>query len=1022
MKFFTNKNITKKLIIVLVFLTLFNFCYPKTVKAGDTVDYIIVGAGNLFFGIFDGILKIANRIFVGDETTTSKDLGDKSESIKLTPESIIKGKFLLMDANIFKDVSSASSSDYYDIESGASGTAKQKVLSGKIALRKTISGWYYALRNLAIVALLTILVYVAIRMILSSVSADKAKYKMMFKDWLVALCLLFIMHYLMAGILNISSLITDAIGTEGKNSTMVADVRDKIQSKLNEALEETDNWGTDDSHVYELVGDAFGYIFIYAAITIFTIIFAVKYIIRALTITFLALIAPITCITYPVDKLGDGKAQAFEFWFKEFLMEAIIQPFHLLLYVVLIGASVELSEANVIYSIICYAIMLPAEKFIKQMFGINEKLGSPLSDMASVAAASGLAKKATGWLGKGSDGKKGGSSSEDDAENNLPPRQRGNMNDYDEGEKDGEGDHQLNPGRDNNTGEDTQPESESEQLNGTSEPIDRSNEIDNNLDEGNLQNGNTDNNIEQAGQSENERVENIDDAANNNEIEESNANDNLDSNSENSNAEQNNENDRTQVERKNSQTKQVGNVRRFARGVRAGIAKDVRKKHGTTNAKKLAIKGAKSFGKGVLRAGLAGIGAGVLGMAALATGNSKAVLGAMGAGAALGNAAGRKISGVASTIGGTAGRYYKAGRSAVKGESAARKKQKEKFMQNQRERDYATQRLQEKNGGQIPSKKEVDAELEKRWAYHEAGIKDNDVIDAGLDLAEQKETDFLNNAGYTEEQRKNYNDTEQKLYDNQEGVDSQIRYKDAYEQLQKGEMTNEEFNREFGEGEAEKARDHQIMEDKVKGKREIFEKQALFAASIADSTSKSDFMDKKKMANLQESHINDYMIACKAQGKTCSREQAERVVNSAINDAAKIKGVKSGANLPGREERSNTQQQPQQQTQAQQNSEIRPTEERRARRRTRIEDERRNQRRAENQRRRENQRAREKDERSRLAGGEPEENKQAESNTRRVPKRVKDSQGKTKKVTKTNKQPINGEDVISTNPNNGPIV
>ena len=36
----------------IAFLTLFNFCYPKTVKAGDTVDYIIVGAGNLFFGIF----------------------------------------------------------------------------------------------------------------------------------------------------------------------------------------------------------------------------------------------------------------------------------------------------------------------------------------------------------------------------------------------------------------------------------------------------------------------------------------------------------------------------------------------------------------------------------------------------------------------------------------------------------------------------------------------------------------------------------------------------------------------------------------------------------------------------------------------------------------------------------------------------------------------------------------------------------------------------------------------------------
>lgn len=892
MKFFTNKNITKKLIIVLVFLTLFNFCYPKTVKAGDTVDYIIVGAGNLFFGIFDGILKIANRMFVGDEKTTSADLGNNTERIKLTPESIIKGKFLLMDANIFKDVSKANSGDYYDIASGGTGkegdTAKQKVLQGKVALRETISGWYYALRNLAIVALLTILVYVAIRMILSSISTDKAKYKMMFRDWLVALCLLFIMHYLMAGILNISSLITDAIGTDGSNSTMVADVREKIQTNLNKALEETTRVGTEDNKVYELVGDAFGYIFIYAAITIFTIIFAVKYVIRALTITFLALIAPITCITYPIDKLGDGKAQAFNFWFKEFLMEAIIQPFHLLLYIVLIGSSIQLSEANVIYSIICFAIMLPAEKFIKQMFGINEKLGSPLADMASVAAASGLAKKATSMLGKGSDGKNGSSSNGNDTENNLPPRQKGNIDAYDEGEDR----QQSNSGRNSNgnvneSDEDT-PTDDSRQLNSRPESMEDGTDV--NLEDENL-NNNDNNNIEQ---DENER---INDTLNSDEDNEYNSDNRSDSDSEDQNEEQDDEEDREQIERRANQTKQVGNVRKFARGVKEGIGKDVRKKHGTTNAKKLAIKGAKSVGKGLLRAGLAGIGAGVMGMTALATGNPKAVLGAIGAGAALGNAAGRKISGVASKVGGTAGKYYKAGKSAVKGESVERKKVKENYMQDQNKRNYATQRLQDKNGGQIPSKKEVDAELEKRWEYYESGIKDDDIIDAALDLEEQKEVNLLNNGNYTNEQRKNYNDVEQRLQNNEKGNQDGIRYQKAYEQLQKNEITDEYFNAEFGRGEAEKARDHQIMENKAKGKRKTFKSQTLYAASIANSYSKSDFYNRRKMDDLKESNVQDYMQACKAQGKECSREKAEQIVEDAINDAAKIKGIESGANM-----------------------------------------------------------------------------------------------------------------------------
>ena len=51
-------------------------------------------------------------------------------------------------------------------------------------------------------------------------------------------------------------------------------------------------------------------------------------------IVFLILVAPITAITYPIDKISDGKAQAFNMWLQEFLYEVIIQPFHLLIYVV----------------------------------------------------------------------------------------------------------------------------------------------------------------------------------------------------------------------------------------------------------------------------------------------------------------------------------------------------------------------------------------------------------------------------------------------------------------------------------------------------------------------------------------------------------------------------------------------------------------------------------------------------------------------------------------------------------------
>lgn len=49
MDVFTNTKTTKKILIVLVVLILFNFCCPKVVRAGDTLDWIVIGVGNLFF-------------------------------------------------------------------------------------------------------------------------------------------------------------------------------------------------------------------------------------------------------------------------------------------------------------------------------------------------------------------------------------------------------------------------------------------------------------------------------------------------------------------------------------------------------------------------------------------------------------------------------------------------------------------------------------------------------------------------------------------------------------------------------------------------------------------------------------------------------------------------------------------------------------------------------------------------------------------------------------------------------------
>lgn len=103
---------------------------------------------------------------------------------------------------------------------------------------------------------------------------------------------------------------------------------------------------------------------------------------------FFTMIAPLVALTYPIDKVKDGKAQAFDMWFKEYTMNAIIQPIHLILYSVFIGSAIDLAVSNPLYAIVAMAFLTSAEKFVKQMFGLDKaKTPAGLAAMAGGALA-----------------------------------------------------------------------------------------------------------------------------------------------------------------------------------------------------------------------------------------------------------------------------------------------------------------------------------------------------------------------------------------------------------------------------------------------------------------------------------------------------------------------------------------------------------------------------------------------------------------------------------------------------------
>ena len=347
----------------------------------------------------------------------------------ISPEEIFKGEILLFDVNIFnpKELYLKAEKDGSEVEIQAKqwdevdeegnytnsyrnsgyevknyyyykdGNSNNKEDSNVIVtssnnsafeLRGVISKWYYVIRNIALIGLMIVLAYVGIRMLISTTATEKSKYKQMLGDWVIAMCLIFIMQYIMIFANNFTESITLLFASVSDDEYHMVDIID-ADSKLIEAVQEIGLGDTvQGNNIYwqtNLMGKArlmaeeqdgttgyIGYALCYIVLVIFTVIFTVTYAKRLLYITFFTIIAPLVALTYPIDKINDGKAQAFNIWLKEYIFNLLIQPFHLLLYTVLISTAFELAGTNIIYTLVAIGFMIPAEKFLRKMFGFDK--------------------------------------------------------------------------------------------------------------------------------------------------------------------------------------------------------------------------------------------------------------------------------------------------------------------------------------------------------------------------------------------------------------------------------------------------------------------------------------------------------------------------------------------------------------------------------------------------------------------------------------------------------------------------
>lgn len=374
------RHLFKILTITICIVTILNFVLPNvaTIVYADTTAgqqdensavEVIEGA---IGGIADGIVGLltwplrilivafgyALRLVIGGIAS----IAGGQFNINISPQDILFDKLEITDVNFFS----------FTRPDGS------ELSAGVLTIRQNIAIWYYALRNLAIGILLAVLVYVGIRMAISTVASEEAKYKTMLKDWVVSFVLVFLLQYIIAFTLNANNalvnIMENAMGNVDKNS-IFSDIMDTFALQGVNPISFTMGFGSAIAFCI-LVG--------------VTLSFLVFYIKRMLTLAFLVIISPIVTITYSIDKMGDNQSQALNKWIKEFVYTVLIQPFQCLIYIVFATTALDLMQDKTLGAAILGCIMLlfihQAEHIVRGIFSFEHahNLGDTFMTLALV--------------------------------------------------------------------------------------------------------------------------------------------------------------------------------------------------------------------------------------------------------------------------------------------------------------------------------------------------------------------------------------------------------------------------------------------------------------------------------------------------------------------------------------------------------------------------------------------------------------------------------------------------------------
>ena len=351
------------------------------VKAGtktkELTETLTLGSGivSTIGGVFLIPLTLAS-VFMTKTTRGEEELLIKDDKVTAWNKNIqadigkVKGysiNWYTIEDTVFNQIS-LFNTDYFSNENNNSEV--------NMALKESVAVFYYIMKVIAVVIGMVMLIYIGIKMAISTVASETAKYKEMLKDWLVSMILIFAMPYIFSFINQIAIALTALfeMGRQGNGFE---------KSILWQAIN-LKNIVTGWSYV--------AIILMYGVITVYQIKFFLMYFNRLLAMGFLIVISPLITITYSATKTKitgtGGKAEGLETLLKEYAINAFLMPLHAAIYLVFILSANEIFKVAPFLAVIFFAGLSRAERIVKNILGMRKR-----SSIHSMAAYMPMGKK-----------------------------------------------------------------------------------------------------------------------------------------------------------------------------------------------------------------------------------------------------------------------------------------------------------------------------------------------------------------------------------------------------------------------------------------------------------------------------------------------------------------------------------------------------------------------------------------------------------------------------------------------------